>query len=431
MICPPDFAKIPPDSPQAVVLASVPDTPQAELALVANSVPTTATVNRRDAKIELTYDGEPKFKPIEGTAMSYAVNAQLPVIRTGENYYALDNGVWFTAASATGPWQVAAEVPEEIYTIPPSSPVYYATFARVYQADEERWKSVTRPVTRARMRMTARWSMARARTTSPGTANDYYGWGWTWGYSYFYVPWYQWWVWRPWWDQPGGLRAAVIENIYDRWQGRNGVMPHDRPANAAADAASRGLSVIPPCTGGSRAQPVRPRLTPPAQHTGPESLFSARNRSGARAGFRRRAIALRRPKNARRRTRPLRLAGRKYLPTQKRRLVSSSGRRQLEFFAPTQGSIRHRVISWLPGAEGASRRRSRLSAHGRTQRGSAESSGGRGPDAKNSAPRRAREEVGALEREYYARSLSQARAQNWRASGAGGSQPVRRGGGRR
>ena len=134
---PADFAKIPPGSPQAVVLASVPETRQAELALLANSVPTTATVRRRDAKIELTCDGEPKFKPIEGTRMSYAVNAKLPVVLSGNTCYALDNGVWFTATAATGPWSVATEVPEEIYTIPPGSPVYYATFASVLQSSDD------------------------------------------------------------------------------------------------------------------------------------------------------------------------------------------------------------------------------------------------------------------------------------------------------
>ena len=61
-----------------------PDTQQAELALVVNTVPTTATVNRHTAKIDLKYDGLPQFKPIEGTTMSYAVNAQLPVIRAGK-----------------------------------------------------------------------------------------------------------------------------------------------------------------------------------------------------------------------------------------------------------------------------------------------------------------------------------------------------------
>ena len=91
------------------MLASVPDTRQAQLALLANSVPTTATVNRRDAKIDLKFDGEPKLQPIDGTKMSYAINAQLPVILSGQTWYALDNGVWFTANATTGPWSVATE----------------------------------------------------------------------------------------------------------------------------------------------------------------------------------------------------------------------------------------------------------------------------------------------------------------------------------
>ena len=45
-------------------------------------------------------------------------------------------GVLFSASSATWPWTVATEVPEEIYTIAPSSPVYYATFADVYSSTD-------------------------------------------------------------------------------------------------------------------------------------------------------------------------------------------------------------------------------------------------------------------------------------------------------
>ncbi|HNU53381.1 MAG TPA: hypothetical protein PKJ98_21005 [Verrucomicrobiota bacterium] len=105
---PADFARIPSGSLQGVVLASVPGTRQAELAVLANSVPTTATVNRREATIEVTYDGEPQFRPIDGTSLSYALNAPLPVIRGGDGYYALDNGVWFLSTAATGPWAVAA-----------------------------------------------------------------------------------------------------------------------------------------------------------------------------------------------------------------------------------------------------------------------------------------------------------------------------------
>ena len=68
-----------------MALASVPGTRQAELAVLANSVPVTATVNRREATLDLKYDGEPKFKGIDGTKMSYALNAPMPVIKTGES----------------------------------------------------------------------------------------------------------------------------------------------------------------------------------------------------------------------------------------------------------------------------------------------------------------------------------------------------------
>jgi hypothetical protein len=130
---PPDFAQIPPYSPKASVLASVPGTPQAKEALIANQVPQTATINRSAAKLNLTYFGSPDFQPIVGTSMTYAVNSPTPVIYVpGNTYYACQGAVWFLGPSPTGPWTVATSVPEEIYTIPPSSPVYNVTYVRVY-----------------------------------------------------------------------------------------------------------------------------------------------------------------------------------------------------------------------------------------------------------------------------------------------------------
>ena len=64
------------------------------------------------------------------------------------------------------------------------------------------------------------------------STTTYYGWGWTWGYGYLYSPWYNWWTWRPWWSGRNGLRAALIDNIYDRWQSGNHVTPHDRSPGA-------------------------------------------------------------------------------------------------------------------------------------------------------------------------------------------------------
>jgi hypothetical protein len=72
------------------------------------------------------------------------------------------------------------------------------------------------------------------------TDAQYYGWGWTYGYGYVYPPWYQWWVWRPWWNPQGGLRATLLENVYDRWQGRPGVIPADASAATAGAGGNHG-----------------------------------------------------------------------------------------------------------------------------------------------------------------------------------------------
>lgn len=130
---PVDFSKIPVYSPKADVLVSVPGTPQAREAVIANSIPQTATITRSAATLTVTYDGAPVFQPIPGTSMTYAVNTATPVIYVpGNTYYAVSNGVWFSSAAATGPWLVAATIPPVIYTIPPSSPVHYVTYVQVY-----------------------------------------------------------------------------------------------------------------------------------------------------------------------------------------------------------------------------------------------------------------------------------------------------------
>ena len=86
----------------------------------------------------MTYDGTPKFEPITGTSVSYAVNTATQVLKINDKYYAVDNGVWFVAGKATGPWAVADEIPkEEIAKIPPSSPVYNTTYVTVYESTPE------------------------------------------------------------------------------------------------------------------------------------------------------------------------------------------------------------------------------------------------------------------------------------------------------
>lgn len=129
---PEDFTKIPEDHPMADVRASVPGTAEAQEAVLLAQIPTTAKVERDKVTAEVTYVGEPEFKAIEGTSMAYATNTQSDVIRVGDVYYLCYQGVWFASASATGPWAVTEKVPNTIYTIPPSSPVYHTTYVSVY-----------------------------------------------------------------------------------------------------------------------------------------------------------------------------------------------------------------------------------------------------------------------------------------------------------
>lgn len=130
---PGDFKKIPADSDKSNVLLSVPGTPQALEAVIANSIPQTATIQRDQASLDVSYYGAPSFTPVAGTTLAYAANTQTPVIMVSPNsYYACQGGVWFLASNAQGPWAVATTVPAAIYTIPASCPINYVTYAYVY-----------------------------------------------------------------------------------------------------------------------------------------------------------------------------------------------------------------------------------------------------------------------------------------------------------
>ncbi len=132
---PADFTKIPPSNPKANVLASVPGTPMAREAVIANSIPQTATIEREKAKLDVVYSGAPSFMAIEGTPLEYAVNTQTPVVKVAPtSYYACEGGIWFESPSASGPWVAAVTVPSVIYTIPVSCPIHYVTYAYVYSS---------------------------------------------------------------------------------------------------------------------------------------------------------------------------------------------------------------------------------------------------------------------------------------------------------
>lgn len=129
-----DFMKIPPNSAKGHILAFVGGTTQAQEAVLDAQIPQTAAIKRSEAKLNVTYDGEPKFERVKGTNMDYAVNTGTQVLRVQGKYYACDQAVWFVSDNSNGPWVVADSIPSEIDTIPPESPVYNVKYVHVYDS---------------------------------------------------------------------------------------------------------------------------------------------------------------------------------------------------------------------------------------------------------------------------------------------------------
>jgi len=244
---PSEFAKVPADNPKATVLASVPGTPQAKEALIANSIPQTATITRSEAKITVQYDGEAKFVPIEGTSISYAENTSAAVIKVSDDsYYCVEAGVWFKALSPQGPWVVADTVPAQIYDIPPSSPLYYVTYAKVYGSTPEvvyvgytpgYYGTVVSASTLTVVYGTGWYYPPYIGPTvwygwpytyGVGTGFTYStdtGWSFGFGYGYGYYPgYYPWWgpmgyygcCWYPYYGW-GAWGGAAVANVYGVW----------------------------------------------------------------------------------------------------------------------------------------------------------------------------------------------------------------------
>jgi hypothetical protein len=243
------FARIPDDSPKAGALVSIPGTAPAKEALIANSIPQTATITRSEAQLNVKYDGEPQFKNIEGTELQYAVNTATPVIRVADkNYYAVENAVWFVGPSPAGPWVVASEVPAVIYSIPPSAPLHYVTYVKVYRSTPDvvyvgytpgYYGTVVSSTTTTVVYGTGwyyppyvgnywygypyTYGVGVASTWSSGTGWSItigVGYSYTYGYPYYY-PWWGPWgyyggcCWGPAWGYGYGGYAAA--NVYGRW----------------------------------------------------------------------------------------------------------------------------------------------------------------------------------------------------------------------
>ena len=162
-----------------------------------------------------------QLAPIEGTPLHYVVNSATPIIEVDpQSWYACQNGVWYAATSANGPWTVAASVPAVIYTIPPTSPLHYLTYVQVYGSTPDQVYEGYTPGYLGT-------EVADDGTVVYGTGYDYPPWigdvwygppmTWGWGFDDCWTPWWGWgfdcgFGWG--WGFLGGLAGlAVIRRI--------------------------------------------------------------------------------------------------------------------------------------------------------------------------------------------------------------------------
>ena len=131
---PEGFAKIPDDSDMANVRSSVPGTPEAEDALLEQTIPQTATVDRKTATVEVKWDGKPKFEKVKNTDVQVAKNSDKTVLLIENKYYCVDDAIWFISDSPEGPWVVSDVRPDEVDDLPPESDAYNVKYVYIYDS---------------------------------------------------------------------------------------------------------------------------------------------------------------------------------------------------------------------------------------------------------------------------------------------------------
>ena len=215
---PSSFSRIPESSPKGDVLPFVAGTQQAREAVVEAEIPQTAAVKRSEAKVTVTYDGDPRFERIPQTTIDWAVNTDKTVLRIGGRYYCCDQAVWFVADGPTGPWTVADSVPSEVQSIPPQSPCYNVRYVYVYDS--------TPDVVYTGYTPGYLWCYPYYGTVIYGTGWYYpcyvgpfycYARPWTWGFHVNYNPWTGWCFGVSW--SPGWAWFSIGFGHFGGWWG--------------------------------------------------------------------------------------------------------------------------------------------------------------------------------------------------------------------
>jgi hypothetical protein len=189
---PADFAKIPEGSAKDNVLPSVAGTLAANDAVLNAQVPQTAKVDRKNAKADIQYDGDPRFDDIDGTDMAYAINTPGYVIRWRGVYYAVDNGVWFQAYHPNGPWAVSTVRPYAVSLIPPRYPVYAMKYVYIYDVTPDYIYMGYTPGYLNTFIYGPTVVYGTGYYYRPWYGSHYYARPYTWGFNMHYNPWTGW-----------------------------------------------------------------------------------------------------------------------------------------------------------------------------------------------------------------------------------------------
>ncbi len=187
------FANIPAGSEKDGVLANVAGTEAAQEAIVDANIPQMAKVDRNNATCTVSYDGDPKFEAIPNTNLLLAENASITVMLAPNNqYYALENGIWFKSSSAYGPWEVANERPSDVEKIPPGNRAYNTKYVYVYEATPGYVYVGYTPgyLGCYHYRHTIIWGTGWHYR--PWYRRHYFSRPFTWGFGMHYNPWYGW-----------------------------------------------------------------------------------------------------------------------------------------------------------------------------------------------------------------------------------------------
>jgi hypothetical protein len=253
---PPDFANIPRSHERARVLSSVPGTDEAAQAVLLAQVPRTARVDAKALTApDVKYDGDPQFKAIEGTSVSYATNTGYDVLKAGDLYYLCFQGVWFSSKTPAGPWVATTKIPAEIYSIPASSPMQHVTYVVVIDDDPD---YPTYGYTAGYMGMTVAYGCAM------------------WGTGYYYPPYYHYGGYPVYYGRPVAYGCGATYNpwtgAYGSYQtayGPYGGVARASTYNPTTGTYARGAMAYGPTGANGYAQAYNPRTgTYAATHQG-------------------------------------------------------------------------------------------------------------------------------------------------------------------